>query len=422
MAVAMQNNQRVVMSVEDTDILPIDLNLDDIIAKQSPQPNTSSLEKDISGSEIFFDFSEDLLNDVITSSTNSTKSSVALSDIPTNPPTLAETITIYSPKTPTDTTIIATQIPRRLAWFEQPPQGNTRSNSSNPSTFETVADNLAVDTMFDQTAIHPKVTIYQPKRQNTFSEPNLAEPKLNIDAITPPRKLAWFERPPQSANTLRPTTANRLENNEVTEITDTVAKQPVLVSKKSQSVTDSLPTLPISPTSIPSTLSSQTMLPPEALSNSTSSSNNFYNRDNFLNHMDAQSRYNAIVKSPVSNNVALEEPLTLSRRLMDMLLVGLGFALFGVVIDWVVNLVKSLNGNTGETVWFFVYFMGILGAILGFAIGTKAFDVVFGLFRTTPAENNPNSEDNSFSGGLMKAIGFGLLIGILGWLLMMMLV
>lgn len=122
--------------------------------------------------------------------------------------------------------------------------------------------------------------------------------------------------------------------------------------------------------------------------------------------------------TPVDGN--LDERLTFGKRLLDMLLVGVLFGFFGLVIDWVVNIIKNLNNTHGsQMAWFFVYFMGGLGLILGWLMGVKALDVVFGLFRTT-ATDHPSNDEDIFSSGIMRAIGFGLLIGIVGWLLMML--
>lgn len=116
-----------------------------------------------------------------------------------------------------------------------------------------------------------------------------------------------------------------------------------------------------------------------------------------------------------------DEPLTLSKRLMDMVSVGFIFAFIGIVIDWVINIIKSFSAiASGDMVWLFVYIMGGLGLILGGLMGTKALDVVFGLFRRSSHDTSLVNDDDGFSSGIMKAIGFGLILGIVGWLLMMM--
>lgn len=152
-----------------------------------------------------------------------------------------------------------------------------------------------------------------------------------------------------------------------------------------------------------------------------------FNQISNLNHSDLPHapKPSSLIDSddiPIVVTSELEEPLTTGRRLMDMVLVGLIFAVIGGSIDWIINIAKAVMGVTSESIWFFVYFMGILGLVLGWLMGTKALDVVFGLFRTTPTENNPSNDDDSFSSGIMKAIGFGLLIGVMGWFLMMILV
>lgn len=116
------------------------------------------------------------------------------------------------------------------------------------------------------------------------------------------------------------------------------------------------------------------------------------------------------------------ESLSLGRRLFNAILVAGVYGVVGVVIDWLINLAKLFGGNSSaEIVWLFLPILAVMGLIFGALWGTKALDVLFGLFRTTPATVNPNNDDSSFSAGIMRAAGFGLLIGIVGWLAMMML-
>lgn len=115
-----------------------------------------------------------------------------------------------------------------------------------------------------------------------------------------------------------------------------------------------------------------------------------------------------------------EKPPTLGRRLLNMLLVGLIYGFIGMVLDWVINLVKVVGStHSSSMLWFFSYILLILGLVLGWLFGTRALNAIFGLFT-----NNASRFDDGdiFSAGLMRAVGIGLVFGIIGWLLMMMLV
>ncbi|MFW2177184.1 MULTISPECIES: hypothetical protein [unclassified Moraxella] len=119
--------------------------------------------------------------------------------------------------------------------------------------------------------------------------------------------------------------------------------------------------------------------------------------------------------------IILPKPSLMS-RLWQMLGVTLIFAIFGSLLDWLTNLIK-LFGSVGnaEMVWLFLPILTVLGLVSGWFFGTKAVDMIFGLFRTTPYENNPSNDDYSFSSGLLKAMGIGLLLGLMGWVLLLML-
>lgn len=112
---------------------------------------------------------------------------------------------------------------------------------------------------------------------------------------------------------------------------------------------------------------------------------------------------------------------TVGKRCLHMMLVGAIFALVGLLVDWVINLSKAFGeSNSAEMVWFFLPCLAVLGVVLGWFFGAKALDVVFGMFNITLDEKHPN-DDDGFSSGLLKAIGFGLSIAIVGWLILMML-
>lgn len=139
-------------------------------------------------------------------------------------------------------------------------------------------------------------------------------------------------------------------------------------------------------------------------------------------------QHTSFSEQPVDNSTLITvvpdhsdiEPTSFFRRLMNGLLVGLVYAVIGTIIDWVVNLAKTFSGNnSAEMVWLFMPILGLMGMVFGVLFGTRALDVIFGIFRTTPTENNPSNDDDSFSSGLFKAVGIGLLIGVIGWLLMM---
>ncbi|ELA09483.1 hypothetical protein MOMA_03735 [Moraxella macacae 0408225] len=112
---------------------------------------------------------------------------------------------------------------------------------------------------------------------------------------------------------------------------------------------------------------------------------------------------------------------TFSKRCLHTALVGSIFALVGLLVDWIINLSKVFGEhNSAETLWFFFPCLAILGVVFGWFFGTRALDVVFGMFNFTLDESRPN-DDDGFSSGLFKAIGFGLSIGMIGWLILLML-
>lgn len=132
----------------------------------------------------------------------------------------------------------------------------------------------------------------------------------------------------------------------------------------------------------------------------------------------------AAMKSPNLDKLAVpaleEKPPTIGKRVLNMLLVGLIYGLIGVLIDWVINLVK-VTGSTHSSgmLWFFSYVLLILGLVLGWFFGNRALNAIFGLFTS-----NANRFDDSdvFSAGILRAIGIGLVFGVVSWLLLMLFV
>lgn len=108
-----------------------------------------------------------------------------------------------------------------------------------------------------------------------------------------------------------------------------------------------------------------------------------------------------------------------SQWLLNSVLVVAIFAITGLLIDFLFNVVRAVSGIHSNSTWVFFPLLSLLGLVLGVFFGTKALDVIFGIFHSTSNENNPSHDDGSFSGGIFKAIGFGLLIAIVGWLAMM---
>ena len=109
---------------------------------------------------------------------------------------------------------------------------------------------------------------------------------------------------------------------------------------------------------------------------------------------------------------------TFGRRVLNSLSVGFIFAIIGLLVDWGVSITQAVANVSGETNWFFLPCFGIIGLILGFLFGAKALDVIFANFRST---DDDHTGDDGFAMGLFKAIGIGLGVAIIGWIIMMML-
>lgn len=144
--------------------------------------------------------------------------------------------------------------------------------------------------------------------------------------------------------------------------------------------------------------------------------------DDFHNAMGTRYHRRLASQSPNTTVAVIDKPkISFSQWLLNSVLVSAIFALTGLLIDFLFNIFRALNGVHSESVWLFFPILSLLGLVFGVFFGTKALDVIFGIFHNTSIENNPSYDDGSFSGGILKATGFGLLIAIVGWLSMMIL-
>lgn len=113
----------------------------------------------------------------------------------------------------------------------------------------------------------------------------------------------------------------------------------------------------------------------------------------------------------------LDTPLTFAQRLCDALFIGVIFSLLGLLVDWALHISRALSSSVvNEMTWLFLPCFTFIGVIFGFFFGAKALDIIFG----SSATNGRNADDG-FTSGLLKAVGIGLGIAVLAWLVMLIL-
>lgn len=105
-------------------------------------------------------------------------------------------------------------------------------------------------------------------------------------------------------------------------------------------------------------------------------------------------------------------------RLLQAFMVTLIYAAIGFLVDGIIYVVKAMVSVAPVQIfWLFLPLLVGIGLILGWLIGGRALDALLIPFQT---RNNPNFDEASFGYGIMKALGLGLILAVLGWLILMM--
>lgn len=117
--------------------------------------------------------------------------------------------------------------------------------------------------------------------------------------------------------------------------------------------------------------------------------------------------------------VEAEEQPTLLQRLFHGLLIGGIFAIIGLLIDGILHIGRVITADVvAEMSWFFLPCCAVLGVVLGCLFGVKSLEVIFATSNTIHLDYQQGDDDSS---GLFKAVGIGLGIAVLCWLVMLIL-
>lgn len=122
---------------------------------------------------------------------------------------------------------------------------------------------------------------------------------------------------------------------------------------------------------------------------------------------------------PAKITVQPPAPPIQTRKMLNALFSGMLFAIIGLLIDWALHVARALTSDTsGDIAWLFFPILSIMGILFGYFFGAKALHVLFGSSATLHLDNEP---DDGFASGLLKAVGIGIGIAIICWLIMLIL-
>ena len=111
---------------------------------------------------------------------------------------------------------------------------------------------------------------------------------------------------------------------------------------------------------------------------------------------------------------------SLGDRLFYAVLTGLMYGAVGVVLDWIIALVRAmLDVGNGDVFWLFAPFLLVLGALIGFFDGKFASSDSMEAFT---AEPDPKYDDLSIRHDIFRGLGIGIFLFALMWLVMMILI
>lgn len=96
---------------------------------------------------------------------------------------------------------------------------------------------------------------------------------------------------------------------------------------------------------------------------------------------------------------------------------GVMLGMVGGLIDVMLMVIGSLTTTISTIQWLFTPILAVMGVLLGLFAGNHAGGHAMQLFHVFGSDNSPGNNDDA---GIFKAIGFGLMLSCLGYVMLMM--
>lgn len=96
---------------------------------------------------------------------------------------------------------------------------------------------------------------------------------------------------------------------------------------------------------------------------------------------------------------------------------GVMLGMIGGLIDVMLMVIGSLTTTISTIQWLFTPILAVIGVLLGLFAGNHAGGHAMQLFHVFGSDNPPGNNDDA---GIFKAIGFGLMLSCLGYVMLMM--